>query len=98
MEPNHLIHGIVSLLLCWPWLLVWLFLIATNDPNWRCQTCGHKVKGPANTDGKIIAVFGGIVAAIVVLSISVFVIYNALVPTSTIETTPTTKAVTTKKR
>ena len=40
---NHLLHGIVSILTCGFWLLVWAAIIILSS-DWYCTRCGGSVK------------------------------------------------------
>jgi DNA-directed RNA polymerase subunit RPC12/RpoP len=36
---NHLVHAIVTLLLCGLWLPIWIIAMLSEDP-WCCSVCG----------------------------------------------------------
>lgn len=40
---NHLVHAIVTLLLCGLWLPIW-FIASLSDAPWRCSVCGNNPK------------------------------------------------------
>jgi len=44
--PNHILHLLLSLLCCWPWVFVWLVLtvISAMEPH-RCTRCGSQLGG-----------------------------------------------------
>ena len=40
--PNHVLHLLLSLLSMGLWLPIWLLVACSQD--WRCGTCGTKVR------------------------------------------------------
>jgi len=39
-EVNHILHLLISFLLCGLWIPVWILLSLVRD-RWQCQQCGH---------------------------------------------------------
>jgi hypothetical protein len=49
-SPNHVLHLLLTILLCGLWAFVWLILAAQGGTGaWRCQTCGNAFIPPQPT-------------------------------------------------
>ena len=42
-EINHILHLLLTLVLCGFWAVVWLLITLTTDTRWRCSECGSIV-------------------------------------------------------
>lgn len=43
---NHVLHLLVTALMCGLWLPAWAFLFLTHNPDWLCPRCGSEVDLP----------------------------------------------------
>jgi hypothetical protein len=64
--PAHLVHGVVSLCLCWTWIPIWILASLSGSNRWRCTTCGALAPKPSAsglkmTGGQALAAIAGIV-------------------------------------
>ncbi len=71
---NHVLHLLVSFLLCGSWLFVWGIISVLWSPRWLCSRCGTTCSGPGNPVTRIIGVVCLLVAAVFTVVVGMFVV------------------------
>jgi len=67
--PNHILHLLLTILVCGLWLPVWVVICACVKPA-RCSTCGLALATPTNwVLGVLVAIVCAVGALLIVASI-----------------------------
>ena len=55
---NHVLHFLVTIFTCGPWLFVWILLAAFGHQPWRCAKCGTPMGGETDSGFAGVVWFG----------------------------------------